>query len=165
MQIIKLDSHLDIPFVHLQQLYEFELVPFTGYKINEHGLYDQEFLRSTWSQKGVDIYVLYIDDLPAGFAVVNLSSMLGHLDTRDIAEFFVMPEFRRRDIGKRFAQSIFAKYPGRWEVRQIAALVQAREFWLKTILNIGDISDFREDVNPPGWEGWVQSFVKLKTKN
>ncbi len=158
MQIIKLESRFQAPFVHLQQLYEYELSAFTGYKVNEDGLYDAEYLASTWSAAGVDIYVLNIDAQAAGFAVVNLASMLGDEDIRDIAEFFVMPEFRKQGIGASFAQALFRRYSGAWQVRQIAALEQARAFWLKTILSMNDICDFKEEVNPIAWQGFVQSF-------
>ncbi len=159
MQIIQLKSHLDVPFVNLQQLYEFEFSALTGYKVNSDGLFDQEYLRSTWSKSGVDIYVASVDGQLAGFAVVNLSSMLAKPDTRDIAEFFIMPDFRKQKIGTKFIQSIFAKYPGNWQVRQIPELDQVRSFWQKAILSMENVKDFHEEINPPGWQGFVQNFT------
>ena len=53
--------------------------------------------------------------------------------TKDIAEFFIMPNFRNKNFGEKLAHQIFDQYVGKWEVRQLIEAVQARKFWLKTI--------------------------------
>ena len=155
--IKKINSHLDKVFQNLQQSYE-KFSSITGYKTNEQGLFDQDFLISTWSEHGYDIYLFEVNSLTAGFAVINLSSMINHdKDTRDIAEFFIIPELRNQDFGTKFAQEIFIKYPGKWEVRQLAVLHKARKFWLKAI-KATNPEDFQEEINNPNWEGYLQSF-------
>ncbi len=43
MRLDKVKSHNDEPFINLQQLYEFEFPPVTGYDLNKRGLYDQSY--------------------------------------------------------------------------------------------------------------------------
>ena len=107
LRLEKNNDRAAAPFVHLQQLYEFEFSPITKYEINEAGLYQQESLCEHWSKHGVDIYVAFKNKTPIGFAVVNLSSMISDdTDTRDIAEFFIMPSERANQIGKWMAYEI-----------------------------------------------------------
>jgi predicted acetyltransferase len=145
MKIKKLNSYRDSVFSDLQQQYELEFAPITGYKPGADGKFD--------------IYLLYLNECPSGFAVINLSSMINDdTDVRDIAEFFVISQQRNQGWGLEFAQRIFKKYPGKWQVRQLINLHKARRFWLKAIAVISP-SDFQEEVNPPGWQGYLQSFT------
>lgn len=137
LKLVQNNDRRAAPFVHLQQLYEFEFSAFTKYKIDKFGLYDQQKLCEHWSEHGVDIYLAYRNNLPIGFAVVNLSSLIsGDLNTRDVAEFFVMPEERMNQVGKWLACEIFSKYVGNWEVRQLKGLESAHSFWLRPLLTI-----------------------------
>lgn len=134
MKIKKLHSYLDPSFRKLQQEYEAEFSAITGYKPNSQGVFDQEFLASTWSQSGYDIYLFEIGETAIGFAVVNLSSMITHdKDTRDVAEFYIEPKFRNQKLGTKLAQEIFLMYPGKWEVRQLPSLLKARSSGLKLL--------------------------------
>ena len=145
------------PFVQLQQLYEHEFAPITGFKTNNNGLYDQTEIIRHWS-KNFDLYLLYKAQRPIGFTVVNLTSMIdGDNNTRDIAEFFVLPDARKNDVGKWMAHEIFKKYPGDWEVRQLPEL-PAKYFWLKVISEFtqGNFTD--SIMSNAVWKGSVQRF-------
>jgi predicted acetyltransferase len=85
-KIKKISSAKDKDFSHLQQIYEKEFAPITSYKVNQDGLFDQDFLISTWSKHGYEIYLLEIKEEAVGFAVVNLASMIDlDTNTRDKA--------------------------------------------------------------------------------
>ena len=115
-KIIKVENFNNIPFKNIQQLYEFEFSSTTGYLTNENGLYEQKEIISHWSKKH-DIYLLYNDKRPIGFTVVNLESLISRTeDTRDIAEFFVLPDMRKNGAGKWFIKEIFKMYPGKCDI-------------------------------------------------
>ena len=155
----KLHDYLDPSFRKLQQEYEAEFSAITGYKPNSQGVFDQEFLASTWSKNGYDIYLFEIGGTAIGFAVVNLSSMITHdKDTRDIAEFYIIPKFRNQKLGTKLAQEIFLMYPGKWEVRQLPSLLKARKFWLRAITTLNP-KKFEESINSDTWEGFLQKFL------
>lgn len=156
-RIVKVADFDNIPFKNLQQLYEYEFSPITGYRTNENGLYDPAMLVSHWSKKH-DIYLLYDHSRPIGFAVVNLHSVISQADdTRDMAEFFVLADMRKHGIGKWFVKEIFAKYPGKWEVRQLPGL-KVKAFWLKVISEFthNNYRDF--EMSDAQWTGSVQQF-------
>lgn len=156
-KIIKINDYNNIPFKNLQQLYEFEFSLITGYLTNEEGLYEQKTLVSHWSKKH-DIYLLYNDKRPIGFSVVNLESLISYTnDTRDIAEFFILPDMRKNGIGSWFAIQIFKTYPGKWEIRQLPEL-KVKNFWLKIIQEFTNNNYLSLDMNNKIWTGSVQKF-------
>lgn len=64
-----------------------------------------------------------------GFAMVR-----GHEDGRhSIAEFLVIPKYRRRGIGSQAAKACFALHGGLWEVKPAYGRETARLFWQKAI--------------------------------
>ncbi len=68
-----------------------------------------------------------------GFVMINThmqKSGFGH----SIAEFMVLPKFRRNGIGKSAAILCFEKYPGAWEVSPSYGSEQAYLFW-KNVIN------------------------------
>jgi hypothetical protein len=78
MIIKKLHDYLDPSFRKLQQEYEAEFSAITGYKPNSQGVFDQEFLASTWSKNGYDIYLFEIGETAIGFAVVKFLCILAN---------------------------------------------------------------------------------------
>lgn len=164
MQIKKIQTIKDHDFVRLQQEYESEFAVITGYKPDENGIFDQEFLTSTWSKFGYDIYLLESNHQIAGFAVVNLSSMISDdNNVRDIAEFFIIPNLRNNNLGTLFAQKIFYQYPGNWEVRQLPSLIRARKFWIRAIQSC-KYENYQEQIDHPNWVGFVQKFKIVTTE-
>ncbi len=156
----KIDKHQSEPFLNLQQLYEFEFSPLTGYELEANGRYNPELPQSFWSKAGVEIYVLHHKQLPIGFTVVNLSGMIDNdTNKKDIAEFFVMPSFRRQGVGEWMASRIFKLYPGKWEVRQLADLEGGKKFWQR-VINKFTAGEFKEvTIANKDWQGTMQSFV------
>lgn len=67
-----------------------------------------------------------------GFAMVNTymqKAACGH----SIAEFLVLPSFRRQKVGWRAAAQCFAKHRGSWEVAPSCGSRQAYLFWERVI--------------------------------
>ena len=167
-QCVSIKKVIDIttaPFCHLQQLYECEFSVVTQSEVNDEGLYCQQALIDTWSTAGFDVYLFYYGRLPVGFCVVNLSSMISndHL-VRDMAEFFILPLYRRHGLGRYCAQEVFNCYLGPWEVRQLGQLHSARNFWCSVIGN-HTRGDFRHaHINTPQWTGYIQYFTSVCEK-
>ncbi|HSW70864.1 MAG TPA: GNAT family N-acetyltransferase [Gammaproteobacteria bacterium] len=146
------------PFLYLQQFYEFEFSPITLYDTNEMGFYDHQKLRLTWHQH-YHAYLFYLSHLPIGFAVINLASQINYdQNTRDVAEFFVMPNYRNRGVGESMAFKLLDQYPGNWEIRQLFNATKARQFWLKVINNYTS-GNFSEESEDHRWHGYLQKFT------
>ena len=50
-----------------------------------------------------------------------------------IAEFFVLRRLRRAGVGSQAARAVFEKYPGAWQVHEVAANTPAQAFWRRVI--------------------------------
>ena len=63
-----------------------------------------------------------------GFAMVNTYLQI-YNEGHSIAEYMVIPKYRRNNIGKNVANILFDKYKGNWEVRPSYNSKSAYLFW------------------------------------
>lgn len=118
----------------LIELYEYDLSPYTGNKVNKHGYFEYLYLDSYWTQNQRFAYFILIDEALAGFVMVNdYCEVSREASTKAIAEFFVMRQFRRQGIGREIAEKVFRLFPGPWEVHQYLQNKQSITFWEKVI--------------------------------
>lgn len=79
-----------------------------------------------------------------GFVMINTymqKSGSGH----SIAEFMVLPKFRRKKVGKKAAIMCFDKYPGNWEVSPVRGSERAYLFWKNVIDDYTEKNNKYED--------------------
>jgi predicted acetyltransferase len=128
----------------LLELYGHDFSELNGADVDEHGRYGYRYLDAYWADPDRHPFLITVDGRLAGFALVRSAS------PHDMAEFFVMRKYRRGRVGAEAARAVFARFPGEWHVRQIAANVAATAFWRRAIP-----VPFTEDTND---EGPVQHF-------
>ncbi|MBV9332263.1 MAG: hypothetical protein JOZ55_11985 [Alphaproteobacteria bacterium] len=58
-----------------------------------------------------------------------------------MAEFYVMPGFRRRNVGLSFARQLLVRFPGPWEISEYQANTGAIAFWRRVL----EPYDYREE--------------------
>ncbi len=69
-----------------------------------------------------------------GFALLNDFVLCPPFDaTISMAEFYILPAFRKKGIGLALAQRIFKAYPGKWEIREMEKNIISQHFWSKVI--------------------------------
>lgn len=142
MRKMKIDGSNIQVFSHLVQNYEAEFSPLTGKHPDGRGLYALDVEISA-ERPG---YLAYEGDIPIGLAVLGT-----HQGISDIAEFYIVPSFRRQSFGKRFAFELFDMRPGAWQVRQIQGADKARNFW-RVVINEYTGGEYAETVeNDPYW--------------
>ncbi|MCD7108323.1 hypothetical protein LRX75_04605 [Rhizobium sp. DKSPLA3] len=66
---------------------------------------------------------------PQGFALVNRHSCSGLVVDRAMAEFCVLPAFRRTGVGKRMARRLLTLHAGIWELGVSRHNAAAWSFW------------------------------------
>jgi predicted acetyltransferase len=130
---------------HLLELYAHDFSELTGADVDEHGLYGYRYLDAYWTDSERHPFLIRVDGRLAGFALVRSGT------PHDMAEFFVMRKYRHGGVGAVAARAVFARFPGEWQVRQVAANVAATAFWRLAIP-----VPFTEDTND---EGPVQHFT------
>ena len=155
--------HSEKPILEeLMQLYlhyfsEFEEVP-----LNESGRYDYQYLDLYWQDDDRHPFIIRVNNNIAGFVLVNKQIFMEEADS-SIGEFFIVPNFRRRYIGKKAAFHIFDKFPGCWEVRQTSQNSSAQSFWQSVIHEYTD-GEFRNYPHgAKGWTGPIQTFNSRKS--
>lgn len=98
-----------------------------------------------WKSPNSGFY-LFLGEKPAGFAI------RGIVDGRsDIAEFYILPCYRKKGLGKILAFAIFDSFPGPWQIRQIPTAKDAIIFWRATIQEYMN-GNYKEDqISDPHW--------------
>ncbi|MEM9158505.1 MAG: GNAT family N-acetyltransferase, partial [Verrucomicrobiota bacterium] len=75
-----------------------------------------------------------------------------------MAEFFIMPKYRKLGMGKHLASQLFQTFSGRWEVRTHAANASGAAFWRK-IIALATEGVFDEFPNGNDrWKGPIWTF-------
>jgi len=145
----------------LMQLYLYEFSEFDNADINKNGLYEYEYFDHYWREKDRFPFLFYVNDKIAGFVLVNSHSPDNkERNTKSIAEFFVMPKYRKKNIGKNIAFRIFDMFPGKWQVFEMESNIAAQKFWRKVIAEYTD-GDFEEILlENDSWRGPMQTFSK-----
>jgi predicted acetyltransferase len=125
----------DVPILRrLMQLYLYEIGSTDGWDIGPDGLYGSaERIERFWTEPGRHAFLVRVDGVLAGFALVRDEAWVAGAGTREVSEFFVLRRYRRRGVGEHVARRLFDRFPGRWEVVQLASNVEAQAFWRAVI--------------------------------
>ena len=129
----------------LLELYIYDFSEFTEEDVDAHGSFGYRFLDNYWTESDRRPFLFRIAGKWAGLALVRAGS------PHDMAEFFVMRKYRRHGVGIMAARELFARFPGEWQVRQMATNAPATKFWRRAIPH-----PYEEDQNE---KGTVQHFV------
>jgi predicted acetyltransferase len=125
--------------LELLQFYLYDFSELTGTDLADNGRFEHRSFDLYWTDGDRHPFLLRVDGRLAGMALVQSG------DPHDMAEFFVLRQYRRAGVGAEAARTIFAMFPGEWQVRQIAANARATEFW-REIIPV----PFRDDANEHG---------------
>jgi predicted acetyltransferase len=118
----------------LLQLYLYDFTDFMPWDPGATGRFGERALDGCWTDPVRHPFLIRVDGRPAGFAIVDGRSRLtGAAGVWDMGEIFVLRRYRRRGEGERAARALFARFPGPWEVRQLAANASASAFWRAVI--------------------------------
>ena len=111
----------------LLELYQHDFSEFVDADVDDNGLYGYRYLDNYWSEPDRHPFLFRVDGRWAGFALVRAG------DPHDLAEFFVMRKYRRHGVGTLLAREVFSRFPGAWQVRQMASNPAATAFWRRAI--------------------------------
>jgi predicted acetyltransferase len=107
------------------------------------GIYRYPYLDNYWKEKDRFPYILYYDDNIAGFALVRKDR-----EHWEIAEFYVLPRYRRFGIATVSTAEIFTRHHGYWEISFNKNNQPGGELWQKVAerFSKGEISN-KENAN------------------
>lgn len=132
---------------NLLELNAYEFSRFDARPIGSDGRYGYTYLELYWSEENRWPYIAWTRDELAGFALVRSED--GALS---IAEFLVLPKFRRSGVGTMIAREVIGRHRGRWNIHQVPGNAAATLFWRQAI----PVS-FDEEINEAG--SVVQRFA------
>ena len=139
----------------LLQSYLGELSAWYGDQPDRTGTYPYPWLDSYFTDPDRAALFLQEGGETAGFALVNRFSALGESPDHAMAEFFLLPERRRKGLGLAFARELFRQHPGSWEIKYHRDNRPAGALWSRAA------EPFRPRVTALG-EEVVLSFVVSK---
>lgn len=96
-------------------------------------------LEADWHSPNQRFYP-FVEGKPVGFAIKGHTAE----GRSDIAEFYILPCYRKKGWGKMFAFDIFDSFPGPWQIRQIPTATDAIAFWREIIREYTE-GNYRED--------------------
>jgi predicted acetyltransferase len=128
-----------VALANLLELYLYDFTEFTGTDVGDDGRFGYSLLDRYWTDADRHPFLIRADGQLAGFALVRAGR------PHDMAEFFVLRKYRGRGVAEHAARVLFARFPGEWQVRELAANARATAFWRRAIPY-----PFTEDENDRG---------------
>ena len=159
--VVKATLNDEPTFRNLFQFYLYEFSRFMGWHVTYSGRYFEIDLDGCWTDDTRQPFLIRADQQLAGLAIVDRraqSELSGSADVRELSEFFVMAAVRRRGVGMRAAVSLFDRYPGRWEVRQLVRNADALPFWRQVIGRYTSGRYTEMTFDDERWRGTAQFF-------
>jgi predicted acetyltransferase len=143
----------------LTQLYVYDFSEMLGLDVGEDGRFTGPRMDGYWVTEGHHAYLIRAGSQLAGFALVEGKSRLTGEPLKDMSQFFVLRRFRRRGVGAEAARWLFARFRGRWEVREAKVNVGATAFWRRVISDYTSGHFTEAAYDDEQWHGPVQRFV------
>lgn len=111
-------------------------------EMNEEALFDYPYFDAYFAEDEREAFFIRegSDGKLLGFAMVR-----AHDGRHSIAEFMVLPKYRRQHIGTQAAKACFALHDGTWEVKPAYGSLQAKQFWQHVIGTITETSKWKSD--------------------
>lgn len=100
--------------------------------INEDCIFEYDWFENYFTDSDRDAYFIKNNNFYLGIVMVN-ENLKFNKRGKCIAEFLILPKYRRNHIGKRVACDIFEKFKGDWEVQPMENNQIAYSFWKNTV--------------------------------
>ena len=103
-------------------------------EMNNEAIFEYKWFDSYFQDNNREAYIIKEQQTNKilGFAMVN-QYMQKSKDGHSIAEFMIIPKYRRLKIGKRVAIELFNMHNGNWEVKPSYGSKSAFSFWKNVI--------------------------------
>ena len=111
-------------------------------ELNEYAEFEYKWFDNYFIDEERYAYFIKSDEKLLGFVMVNNYLENDKIkDGHSIAEFMVIPKYRRNKIGKKVAIEVFDKFKGYWEVKPSLGSESAYMFWENVI------KEYTENIN------------------
>lgn len=133
VRLEKVDESSRQTLWNLLQYILFETSPSGKNVANADGSFDYKYFNNYFTDEDREAYLVKTPDGELiGFVMIN-QYLQKVADGHAIAEFMILPRFRRKGVGKEVAKRCFAMHPGNWEVGPADGSESAYRFWKSAI--------------------------------
>ena len=101
-------------------------------EINKDCIFEYDWFDNYFTDKDRNAYFIMCDDEYLGMVLVN-ENLKYNKNGKSVAEFLILPKYRRNHIGKNVAYDIFEMFKGDWEVQPMENNPIAYAFWKNII--------------------------------
>ena len=105
-----------------------------GNEMNDEAIFEYKYFDSYFTENDREAFFVREQETNKllGFVMIN-TYMQKCSSGHSIAEFMIIPKYRRKKIGKKVAFECFDMYKGNWEVSPSYGSESAYNFWKKVI--------------------------------
>lgn len=136
IKIIPVDKFNENVFFNLLDKYNCELSQYELTDTNPDGLYDNERFKKYLANERFFAKLFFAEKIPVGLVAYSIYySTSKKFFISSLNEFFVLPKYRRRGIGKFFAYKIFDTCNEFWKVEIHPLNITAQMFWKNVIIS------------------------------
>ena len=115
-------------------------------EMNQEALFEYKWFEHYFTDDDRDAYFIREEETDKLLGFVMINTYVQKCDSgHSIAEFMVVPKYRRNKIGKRTAMMCFEKHAGNWEVSPVYGSENAYQFWKHVIDEYTDGKNSYED--------------------
>jgi predicted acetyltransferase len=114
---------------NLMEKYNYEFSQYEKTDVNKLGLYGYDWLDCYWTEKNRYPYFILVDNILAGFVLINDYPEINMKMDYAIAEFFIMYKYRRLGVGKYIVYNVLNKYKGTWQIKYHPKNIVSVKFW------------------------------------
>ena len=119
---------------NLLEKYDYEFSRWDRRDVNKFGLYGYRYLDHYWTEDKRWAYFIMVDDKLAGFAmVISLPEVADRETDFQMADFCVLPKYRRQGVGRQAFFRLLDLHRGRWQLMRHPANTSSVHFWDKVI--------------------------------
>jgi predicted acetyltransferase len=113
--------------------YNYEFSQYEETDVNKLGLYGYDWLDCYWTEEKRFPYFIKVNNIIAGFVLVNDYPETNIKTDYTLSEFFVMYKYRLLGVGKYVVNNILKKYHGKWQLKFHPYNVISEKFWINTV--------------------------------
>ncbi len=133
----------------LYKLLQFALYDGSKYienKINNNGKFEYKWFDNYFTDEDRSSYIIKtITNDIIGFVMIN-SNIKFKKEGNSIAEFLILPTYRRKHIGQKVVFDILNMHKGYWEIEPIENSNEAFSFWENTVKKYTDKYEIKEKI-------------------
>ena len=127
-EIVKVKDNERDKLYRLLQYALYDGSQYINNEVNEECIFEYGWFDNYFTDNDRDAYFIKDGNKFLGIVMVN-ENLKFNKQGKCIAEFLIMPTYRRNHIGKRVAYDIFEMFKGDWEVQPMENNKIAYRFW------------------------------------